>query len=177
MKIHYLLLLLIFLAACTPTPKVDDQDVVQRLEAKQEVMSEELKDDMEKAHDTTMAPGLIAGDVSKYYDWDKAKFDQAVAEDKTVYLEFYASWCSSCKTQEAHLKAGFEQLDDPNVVGFKIHYNDPQTTPEHKALAQQYQIAYQMTKIILKGGEVVLKSPEPWEKDRFLEEMRKIQGG
>jgi len=119
-------------------------------------------------------PGLIGGGVSRYYDWDKAKFDQAAADGKTVYLEFSANWCPVCQSQEPQLIAGFAELNDPNVVGFKIHYNDDETTDEHKALTQQYQIAYQHTKVVLKDGKQVLKSPESWTKDRFLEEMRKL---
>jgi len=118
---------------------------------------------------------LIGGTISKYYEWNKTKFDKAINEGKTVYLEFTANWCAICQKQMLHLKAGFEELNDPNVVGFDIHYNDDQTTDEHRALAQQYQIAYQHSKIVIKNGKVVLKSPEAWTKDKFLEQMRKIQ--
>ena len=143
---------------------------MKEMEAK-ENMSGEMKKEMTES----MEPGLIAGDISKFYDWDKTKFDQAVKDGKTIYLEFTANWCGICQQQMPHLKAGFDELDDPNVVGFDIHYNDDQTTDEHKALAQQYQITYQHQKVVLKNGKVVLKSPEAWTKDRFLEEMRKIQ--
>ena len=119
--------------------------------------------------------GLIGGTISKYYEWDKTKFDKAINEGKTVYLEFTANWCGTCQKQILHLKAGFEELNDPNVVGFDIHYNDDQTTDEHKALSHQYQIAYQHSKVVIKNGKVVLKSPEAWTKDKFLEHMRKIQ--
>ena len=156
----YIVIALFFLAACAPQPQVNQQV--------------EVDEQMQKEMEATMEPGLIAGDVSKYYDWDKAMFDQAVAEGKTIYLEFSANWCAVCQKQEPHLKAAFAELDDPDVVGFKIHYKDDQTTNEHNALAQQYQIAYQHTKVILKDGRQVLKSPEAWEKDRFLEEMRKL---
>ncbi len=157
MKLYCIAALLVFLAACAPQPQVQQVDEA-----------------MQKEMEATMEPGLIAGDISKYYDWDKTKFDQAVAEGKTIYLEFSANWCGICQKQEPHLKAAFAELDDPDVVGFKIHYKDDQTTDEHNALAQQYQIVYQHTKVVLKDGKQVLKSPEAWEKDRFLEEMRKL---
>ncbi len=121
-----------------------------------------------------MEKGLIGGDISKYYDWDRAKFDQAVKDGKTVYLEFSADWCGICQKQEPHLKAAFAELDNPNVVGFKIHYKDSKTTPEMEGLAKEYQVAYQHTKVILKNGKVVLKSPEAWEAMRFLKEMKKL---
>ncbi len=159
MKQYIFVALLALLVACAPAQKMMGETSEQKTVAE------------------TMEPGLIAGDISKYYNWDKAMFDKAVAEGKTIYLEFSANWCGTCQKQEPHLKAAFAELDDPNVVGFKIHYKDDQTTDEHNQLAQQYQIAYQHTKVILKDGKQVLKSPEAWEKDRFLEELRKIQSG
>jgi len=185
MKIYYMISLLVLLVACAPAqPQVMEKkeaftETSEEMQTEREAMEKagmtpeeiEKSEMMEK---TTLEPGLIGGDISKYYDLDKAKFDQAVAEGKTVYLEFSANWCAICQKQKLHLKAAFAELDDPNVVGFKIHYKDDQTTDEHNALAQQYQIAYQHTKVVLKGGQQVLKSPEAWTKDKFLEEMRKL---
>jgi thiol:disulfide interchange protein len=159
LKMKYVFVaLLALLIACTP--------------AKQEWTAEEMAE-MEKEHSATMSD-VLSGGASKYYNWDKAKFDQAVAEGKTIYLEFSADWCPACQSQEPHLIAGFAELNDPNVVGFKIHYKDGQTTDEHTGLAKQYGIAYQHTKVVLKNGKQVLKSPEAWDKSRFLAEMRKL---
>ena len=184
---YLLIALLALLVACAPAQKTMgetaeqkamEKEAMERGEWTPEQIAQMEKDEMmEKPameEKKMMEPGLIGGDISKYYDWDKAKFDQAVAEGKTIYLEFSANWCGICQKQEPHLKAAFAELDDPNVVGFKIHYKDDQTTEEHNQLAQQYQIAYQHTKVILKNGQIVKKSPEAWEKDKFLEEMRKL---
>ncbi len=141
---------------------------------KDEMMEKEMAETMTKPEGKMMEPGLIGGGVSRYYNWDKTIFDKAVAEGKTVYLEFSADWCAVCQKQEPHLIAGFAELNNPNVVGFKIHYKDGQSIDEHNALIQQYQIAYQHTKVVLKDGKQVLKSPEAWTKDKFLEEMRKL---
>jgi thiol:disulfide interchange protein len=132
---------------------------------------------MEKEHaekEAMMEKGLLAGDISKYYVWDKAMFDQAVADGKIVYLEFSAEWCPACQQQEKDLKVAFEQLDDPDVVGFRIPYKDSRTTEEHTLLAKQYGIAYQHTKVIIKGGKTVMKSPEAWSVERFLSEMKRL---
>jgi len=140
---------------------------------KQPPMMDE-KPAMEEKDERMMEPGLIGGGVSRYYNWDKTMFDKSVAEGKTIYLEFSADWCPACQSQEPQLIAGFAELNDPNVIGFKIHYKDDQTTPEHADLTKQYQIAYQHSKVVLKNGKVVLKSPEAWTKDKFLAEMRKL---
>src|SRR5574342_919407 len=127
---------------------------------------------MEKEHATTMASGVLSDGVSKYYDWDRAKFDDAMADGKTIVLDFAANWCPTCQQEHPQLMAGFEALNDPNVVGFRIHYKDDQSTPESQALIEQYQIAYQHTKVIIKSGQVVKKIPEAWTKDKLLEVMR-----
>ena len=186
-----LLALLALLVACAPAQTMEKKQMMGET-AEQKAMEKEAmekgnwtpeqiaqmeKDEaMEKGVPEVRMkePGLVGGGVSRYYDWDKTKFDQAVADGKTVYLEFSANWCPVCQNQEPQLIAGFAELNDPNVVGFKIHYNDDQTTDEHKALIQQYQIAYQHTKVVLKDGKQVLKSPEAWTKDRFIDEMRKL---
>lgn len=159
----YFVILLSLLVACAPA---------QQSMMEEEWTPEEMAE-MEKEHSTTMS-GILSDGVSKYYDWNKELFDKAIAEGKTVYLEFSANWCPTCQSQEPHLIAGFAELNDPNVIGFKIHYKDDQTTDEHTSLAKQYGIAYQHTKVVLKNGKQVLKSPEAWAKDRFLEEMRKL---
>lgn len=168
MKQYLLVALLALLVACAPAKPSMEKESMMEGEWTAEEMAE-----MEKEHSATMS-GVLSDGSSKYYDWDKAMFDKAVAEGKTVYLEFSANWCPVCKNQEPELIAGFAELNDPNVIGFKIHYKDDQSTPEHNALAQQYQIAYQHTKVILKDGKQVLKSPEAWTKDKFLEVMRSL---
>ncbi len=165
---------LLFLVACSaghmPSEVVTD-DVTDKLDAMEAAVA---VDDMEMGH--SIMDSVIAGSVSKYQNWDKSKFDEAVADGKLVYLEFSANWCSSCKAQEEHLKAAFELLDDPGIVGFKVHYKDDETTDEQEGLAKKYQVPYQMTKVILKNGEVVMKSPEPWEAQRIIEELTKLNG-
>ncbi len=193
MKQYLLFALLVLLVACAPAQPMMDKKPVMQETAEQKAIEneamekgnwspeqiEQMKKDesIEKGsvpEGRMMEPGLIGGGVSRYYNWDKAKFDQASKEGKTIYLEFSANWCPICQAQEPELIAGFAELNDSNVIGFKIHYKDDETTPEHAALAQQYQIAYQHTKVVLKDGKIVKKSPESWTKDKFLEEMRSL---
>jgi len=119
-------------------------------------------------------PKLVGGGVSKYYQWDSDSFDEANSEGKLIYLEFSASWCPICQEQEPQLIAGFEALNDPAVVGFKIPFKDGQTRAIHDALARKYGVVYQHTKVIIRNGTVLLKSPEEWDKDRFLSEVKKL---
>ena len=60
------------------------------------------------------------------------------------------------------------------MVGFRVNYRDNQTDDAETALARQYGVAYQHTKVAVKDGQVVLKSPESWQIDRYVEEINAL---
>ena len=184
MKRYLLLLIFGLLIACTPQSEpvmMEKQDG-----AMQSDKPVALQQDPFITQEPIVSPGEtpvmdkhetfrpIAGDVSKYYHWNNELFEQANEEGKLIYLEFSANWCPICKQQEKDLVAAFETLDNPNVIGFKIPYKDSETTDEHTALARKYGIAYQHTKVIIKDGKILLKSPEAWNTERFLTEVNQL---
>ena len=61
-----------------------------------------------------------------------------------------------------------------DVVGFLVHYNDESTGPDERALARQFGVGYQHTKVFLKKNVRVLKSPESWTQDRYVREIAKF---
>ena len=117
---------------------------------------------------------VLAGYVSKLYDFNKAKYDEALKSEKLVVLYFYADWCPICKAEVPKLYEAFNELTTDKVIGFRVNYNDTETDEDEKALAREFGVAYQHTKVFLKNGERVLKSPESWEKQRYLEEINKV---
>jgi thiol-disulfide isomerase/thioredoxin len=156
-------------AAMGMTPE-ENQQMLESMEKDKMMEGEWTPEEiaaMEKGHGATMMGGA-------YRDWDAAAFDQAVRDQKIILIDFAADWCGICQKEHPQLMAGFEQLNDPRFVGFRVHYKDSLTTPEHDALAQQYQIPYQHTKVVLKDGKVVLKSPEAWTAERLVTELRKL---
>lgn len=58
-------------------------------------------------------------------------------------------------------------------MGFRVSYNDDEVTPEEKALAREFGVAYQHTKVFIKNGKQVLKAPDGWDKARYLAEIQK----
>jgi len=124
---------------------------------------------------TTQAKAtILAGTSAPLYEFDKATYDAALASGKIIVLYFHASWCPFCVAELPRAQAAFNELTTNKVVGFKVSYNDDQTDATEKDLARQFGVAYQHTKIILKGGERVLKSPETWSKERYLSEIEKV---
>ncbi len=131
----------------------------------QEWTSEEIAA-MEQEHEATM--------TGAYRDWDKAAFDKAAGEGKIILIDFAANWCPACQAEHPQLIAGLENLNDPRFVGFRVHYKDDETTPEHTELAKKYGIAYQHTKVVIKDGKMVLKSPAAWTADKVVTELKRI---
>jgi len=144
---------------------------VERDEENSMAMDEVGGDSMMK---TSFSGSVIAGDVSPLIDFNQADYEKALAEKKLIVLYFFANWCLTCKKEVSEaLYPSFNELENESVVGFRVNYNDNQTDDDEKSLARQFGVAYQHTKVFLKNGERVLKSPESWSKGRYLEEIAK----
>lgn len=136
----------------------------------------ETSGSMEKEEGSTMkdyAGKVLAGKSSPLLDFQKQDYEQALKSDKLVVLYFYANWCPICKEEVPKLKSAFNELSSDKVIGFRINYNDSDTDSDEVVLAKEFGVAYQHTKVFLKNGKRVLKSPESWGKERYLEEINK----
>lgn len=126
---------------------------------------------MEKAEMVSFAGTRIAGSASPLLEFNSADYDAAIASDKLVMLYFYANWCPNCRAEFKHTQSAFDQLETDGVVGFRVHYNDDDVTPEMQALAREHGVAYQHTKVFIQNGERTLKTPETWNTERYLNEL------
>lgn len=115
----------------------------------------------------------LSGTSSPLLDFNKADYDKAVASEKLVVLYFYANWCPICRAEFPKAEAAFGKLTGDQVVGFRVNFNDDQTDDNEKALAREYGVAYQHTKVFVRNGQRILKSPEAWEEERYLQEIEK----
>ena len=90
--------------------------------------------------------------------FNQADYDRAVAANETIVLMFHANWCPLCQAEEPDARAAFDQLAAEGVdgvVGFRVHFDDEDETPEEKALAEQYNVQFQSSKIIVSNGSTV----------------------
>lgn len=114
---------------------------------------------------------VLAGTSAKLLDFNKTDYEAAIASDKLVALYFYADWCPICRAEFPKMQSAFNGLSTDAVVGFRVNFNDSQTDTFEKDLARQYGVTYQHTKVFVKNGERVLKSPESWDEARYVSEI------
>ena len=175
------LLLILVAAGCTDSEretmiKVSDA-MADEAVAGTDPMKDTPPDDamMKKTVEVMMYSGtILAGTTSKVIDFNQADYETAKNEEKTILLYFYANWCPICKREIQELYSAFNDLDNENVIAFRVNYKDSDTDNSEENLAKEYGIAYQHTKIILKNGKQVLKSPDSWDKERYLEEIKRL---
>lgn len=132
---------------------------------------EESGDAMEK--DASFRGAVIAGSSAPLLEFNQRDYETALEHNRVVVLYFYASWCPLCKKEFENTKAAFNAYEGDDLVGFRVHFNDGEVTPEMEALAREFGVAYQHTKVFIKDGERVLKSPETWNTERYLNEFAK----
>ena len=152
-----------------------EEDVMMEKEG--ETMMEKEEGAMMDNGETMMkySGAVLAGTLAPVLDFNKTDYDAAIASDKLVVLYFYANWCPICKEETKNsLYPAFSELTTDRVVGIRVNYKDSDTDKDEEALARQYGIAYQHTKVFVKNGKQVLKAPDSWDKVRYLTEINKV---
>lgn len=134
---------------------------------------EKMMEESEKMmkDEVSYSGALLAGSSSPLLDFNQADYEAALAANKSMALYFYANWCPICKKEFPKMQAAFDQLGGNEVVGFRLNFNDSDTDDNEENLAREFGVAYQHTKVFIKNGERILKSPESWETDRYLSEI------
>jgi thiol-disulfide isomerase/thioredoxin len=148
------------------------------MEKNGEVMEKEgemMKKDEAMMEKLAYTGKVLAGTEStKYLDFNKVDYDKAIKEKKKILLYFYANWCPICKKEQVDTFAAFNEITDPDLIGFRVNYRDGDDDEFEKELAKEFGVGYQHTKVILKDGKRVGKFPDSWDKQRYLDELKKI---
>lgn len=114
---------------------------------------------------------LLAGKESQLYDFTVERYQEALSSDKLVVVYFYASWCPICQQEFPQMEAAFNEMNNPNVIGFRVHFNDRETGSAERSLAIEHGVSYQHTKLFIKNNQRILKSLVSWEKSKYIQEV------
>ena len=117
---------------------------------------------------------VLAGTTTKYLVFTKADYDLALRMKKKVLLQFYSNWCPTCAADDNYARAAFGVMDDPDVVAFRINYQDSDTDTDEEDLARELGVSSRFTKVILVDGQPVFNQPAPWKTDDYAKELAKI---
>lgn len=161
-------------------------EVSKNIEATQKQNSEDVKEQSpaleekkttaaDQKENTTMlkiSGKVLAGTKSFLIDFNMQDYGVALQSNKLVVLYFYATWCPICKEEIKSLYEAFHSIKNDSVVGFRVNYNDKDTDKDEEALAREYGVAYQHTKVFIKNKERILKSPEGWNTARYSTEIQ-----
>lgn len=74
-------------------------------------------------------------------------YAEALADSKTIIIDFHASWCPICAANAPGIRAAFESTANQNVVGFIADY-DIET-----ALENQFGVSSQSTLVKIRGSD------------------------
>ncbi len=112
---------------------------------------------------------------SRVEEFSLSSYSAALSSGKLVVLYFYANWCPECKAEFPKLEEAITELSDNRVAAFRVNYKDNQTEVAEEDLARQFGVAYQHTKVFLRGTKnVLLKNGQSWDKNRYLTEIHKF---
>lgn len=120
---------------------------------------------------TSPAAGSNMHASVEYVPFTLAAYNQAKAEGKTIFLEFYANWCPICQSQAPALEAAIPKIKSDKLVAFRVNYKDSETDADESDLARQLNITYQHTHIIVQNGQVVWRSNESLNQQDVLTKL------
>lgn len=124
----------------------------------------------------TVLAGANAIGRAALLNFVKSDYEKAKRSDKLIVLYFYANWCPICREEFPKMQAAFNELTLDTVIGFRVNYKDSDTDKDEEALAREFGVGYQHTKVFLKNGQRILKAPDSWDQNRYRSEISKILG-
>jgi thiol-disulfide isomerase/thioredoxin len=115
--------------------------------------------------------------LSNYLNYQKEMLQESMDSGKVVLLYFTANWCPTCRAQEPINVSLFKNLkEDTDIVAYKVHILDDETTQEEEVLAKEYGVRLQHSFVLLDaGGEVVFTHTGPLTEGDLMKELEEAK--
>lgn len=98
---------------------------------------------------------------AEFKTFSKDQYDMAMKDGKTVVVDFYASWCPTCKKQEPILNEIASMKGYENVVALRADFD------KEKDLKKSLNVSKQSTVVVFKGGKEVSRKTGSTSKDEL----------
>lgn len=104
---------------------------------------------------TSAPPTTNNGDVksdklaNNYFVFTKEAYETAKIYKQPIFLFFYSALCSTCVEQDRVVIETFNNLGKNNVIGFRINYDDDDTSQDEKDLAKEFGVKAEHTILVL----------------------------
>lgn len=97
--------------------------------------------------------------------FNESSFKEALSSNKTVLVDFFATWCGPCKMIAPILQEVRDEIDDDVVIG-KVDVDD------NFEIARSYGIMSVPTLLVFKNGEETLRSIGFQSKQAILDMLK-----
>lgn len=115
-----------------------------------------------KLFSVLILPALLAYSLNAAAElkpYSKQQYDAALAAGKTTVLDFHASWCPTCRKQEAVLNEVLKMPGYENVVALKVDFD------KETELKKSLNVSKQSTLVVYKAGREVKRQTGTTAKD------------
>ncbi len=85
--------------------------------------------------------------AKNYYRYDPDAYQKAKDDSKAIFLDFHANWCPICRSEHPEIVAAFNELENDDIIGFQVHYNDDETEDFDTEIIREFNVVYQHTKL------------------------------
>ena len=108
---------------------------------------DEVAPDSGDSADLEVNAVVLSEDGASLEDFSQSAYDEAISAGKTVFVDFHATWCPTCRANAPYIEGAFDKTGSP-VVGFRADFD---TT---RALQKELDVVSQSTLILIPNGNV-----------------------